>query len=113
MGACSVVCVKAPRLGSWLEASSILDHCSGRGIDAWVGGMLDTAIGRAANLAVAALPHLALPPDLDPRGRFEPDLADARLPVGGVVEVPTGPGTDAVPRAEALAQAEVVGTWTP
>ena len=56
---------------------------------------------------------MALPPDLDPRGRFAPDLADPRLPVDGVVAVPTGPGTDAVPDAEALAAAEVVGAWSP
>jgi O-succinylbenzoate synthase len=75
--------------------------------------MLDTAIGRAANLAAAALPHLALPPDLDPRGRFEPDLADPRRPIDGLVPVPVGPGTDAVPSDDALARAQVVGTWTP
>jgi O-succinylbenzoate synthase len=75
--------------------------------------MLDTAIGRAANLAVAALPHLALPPDLDPRGRFDPDLADPRRPVDGQVPVPTAAGTDAEPGADAVARAEVVGTWTP
>ena len=48
-------------------------------------------------------PHLALPPDLDPRGRFDPDLADPRRPVDGLVEVPTGPGTGAAPAEEALA----------
>ena len=41
------------------------------------------AIGRAANLALAALPGMTLPPDLDPRGRFDPDLADPRRPVDG------------------------------
>jgi O-succinylbenzoate synthase len=75
--------------------------------------MLETGVGRAANLAVAALPDLALPPDLDPRGRFEPDLADPRLPVDGVVAVPTGPGTGAVPDIEARRAAEVVGAWSP
>ena len=60
--------------------------------------MLETGVGRAANLAVAALPSMALPPDLDPRGRYAPDLADPRLPTDAGVAVPHGPGTGAVPR---------------
>jgi O-succinylbenzoate synthase len=75
--------------------------------------MLETAIGRAANLAVAALPSVALPPDMDPRGRFDPDLADPHLPVDGAVAVPTGPGTGAVPDAERLADAAVVEVLAP
>ncbi len=65
----------------------------------WVGGMLETAIGRAANVALAATPRRrsTLPPDLDPRGRFDPDLADPLLPVDGWVAVPTAPGTGAAP----------------
>ncbi|MFL6206329.1 MAG: enolase C-terminal domain-like protein [Acidimicrobiales bacterium] len=112
MGACEVVCLKPSRTG-WAEARRVHDRCAELGVPVWVGGMLDTALGRAANLAVAALPHLALPPDLDPRGRFRPDLADPRLPVDGLVPVPTAPGTDATPHAEARAAAEVVGAWSP
>jgi O-succinylbenzoate synthase len=111
-GACEVVCLKPARLG-WRAARAVHDRCVELGVPAWVGGMLDTALGRTANLAVAALPHLALPPDLDPRGRFRPDLADPRLPVDGVVAVPDGPGTGAVPSGDGLSAAEVVGTWTP
>ena len=59
--------------------------------------MLETGVGRAANAAVAALPGMGLAPDLDPRGRFDPDLADPLRPVNGLVPVPSGPGTGAVP----------------
>jgi len=73
MGACSVVCVKAPRYGSWLQAVQVLDHCAGLGIDAWVGGMLDGGIGRAANLALAAHPGASLAGDLAATSRFFTD----------------------------------------
>ena len=92
-------------------AREVHDRCAALGVPVWVGGMLETGVGRSANLAVAALPHMALPPDLDPRGRFDPDLADPRLPDDGVVPVPTGPGTGGVPSPAALRDAEVVGTW--
>ena len=112
LGACEVVCLKPARVGGWSSAREVHDRCAELGVPVWVGGMLETGVGRAANLAVAALPHMALPPDLDPRGRFEPDLADPRLPVEGHVAVPSGPGTGGVPSPEALRDAEVVGTWT-
>jgi O-succinylbenzoate synthase len=108
VGACEVVCLKPARVGGWIKARAVHDRCAELGVPAWIGGLLETGIGRAANLAAAALPHLALPSDLDPRVRYVSDLADPRLPVDGVVPVPTGPGTDAVPSAEALADAEVV-----
>jgi O-succinylbenzoate synthase len=82
-------------------------------VPVWVGGMLETGVGRAANLAVAALPGMALAPDLDPRGRYDPDLAEPRRPVDGAVAVPDGPGTGAVPDAALLAAAEVVRVLVP
>jgi o-succinylbenzoate synthase len=72
-----------------------------------VGGMLETGVGRAANLALAALGDMTLPPDLDPRPRFAADLADPLLPVDGLVPVPAGPGTGATPDPELLAGATV------
>jgi O-succinylbenzoate synthase len=107
------VCLKPARVGGWVAARAVHDRCAELGVPLWVGGMLETAIGRAANLAVAALPSVALPPDMDPRGRFDPDLADPRLPVDGAVAVPTGPGTGAVPDAERLAGAAVVEVLAP
>jgi len=113
LGACEVVCLKPARVGGWINARAVHDRCVELGVPVWVGGMLETGVGRAANLAVAALPGMALPPDLDPRGRFDPDLADPRRPVDGAVAVPTGPGTDAIPDAALLAAGTVVGSWRP
>jgi O-succinylbenzoate synthase len=73
MGACSVVCVKAPRYGSWLDAVTVLDLCARLGVDAWVGGMLDTGIGRLANIALAAHPGATRIGDISATGRFFTD----------------------------------------
>jgi O-succinylbenzoate synthase len=108
-GACEVVCLKPGRVGGWPEARRIHDRCVELGVPLWVGGMHETAIGRAANLALAALPGMALPMDLDPRGRYEPDLAHGRRPgADGLVPVPDGPGTGAAPDPSRLAGTEVL-----
>jgi O-succinylbenzoate synthase len=112
LGACEVVCLKPARVGGWIAARSVHDRCVELGVPVWLGGMLETGLGRAANLAVAALPGMALAPDLDPRGRFDPDLADPRRPVDGAVAVPTGPGTGATPDDAVLARGTVVGAWS-
>jgi O-succinylbenzoate synthase len=96
LGACEVACVKPSRVGGWIEARRVHDRCVELGLPAWVGGMLETGVGRAANIAVAALPGMTLAPDLDPRGRYAPDLADA-LPSGPTVAVPDQPGASAAP----------------
>jgi O-succinylbenzoate synthase len=106
LGACEVACCKPGRVGGWPTAVRFVERSRALGVPVWVGGMLETGIGRSANLALAAL-DLDLPPDLDPRGRFDPDLADPRLPVDGRVAVPTGPGLGAVPAFALLAGAGV------
>ncbi len=109
MGACGVLCLKPGRVGGWITARAVHDRCVDLGLPVWVGGMLETGLGRAANLAVAALPGMSLPPDLDPRGRFSPDLAPPLLPgEDGLVRVPTDPGIGAVPDRTVLEGAAVV-----
>jgi o-succinylbenzoate synthase len=94
-GACSVVCVKAPRYGSWLGAAEVLDHCARHGADAWVGGMLDGAVGRAANVHLAAHPGATLPGDISATTRtFTDDVGPFLEPA-----TPAGPTRFAVPRA--------------
>ncbi len=111
LGACGILCLKPARVGGWIAARAVHDRCVELGLPVWVGGMLETGLGRAANLAVAALPGMALPPDLDPRGRFDPDLADPCLPgPDGLVVVPTSPGTGATPDPALLAGATVSST---
>jgi len=104
LGACSVVCVKAPRYGSWITAAAILDHCQGNEVPAWVGGMLDTGIGRHANLALAAHPGATLAGDISATARlFTDDVTTAVVLDGhGGVTVPDAPGLGATVDRDAV-----------
>lgn len=105
LGACSIVNIKPGRVGGYLEAAAIHDLCRERGVPVWCGGMLETGIGRAANLALAALPGFTLPGDTSASDRyFESDVTEAFVLDGGHVSVPTGPGIGVVPLAERLAE---------
>ena len=57
-GACSIVNIKAGRVGGYLEAVRVHDVCQAAGVAVWCGGMLETGLGRAANVALAALPGI-------------------------------------------------------
>ena len=94
LGACQVVCLKPSRVGGYLEARRIHQLCRERGAGLWVGGMLESGLGRAGNLALAALPGCTLPGDLAGSDRYYArDLIQERLHVeGGMLAVPTGPG---------------------
>jgi O-succinylbenzoate synthase len=103
MGACSVVNVKPGRVGGYLEAKRIHDVCAANGVPVWCGGMLETGIGRAANLALAALPNFTLPGDISASARYyETDLTEPFVLEQGQVRVPTGPGIGVGPRPEVL-----------
>lgn len=104
-GACSVVCVKAPMLGSWLAAAEVLDHCAGLGIDAYVGGMLDGGLGRAATVALAAHPGASLPGDVSATARFfTDDVCRPITVVDGLIDVPTAAGLGVEIDDDALAR---------
>ena len=60
LGACRIVNIKQGRVGGVLEAKRIHDLCLERGVPVWCGGMLETGVGRALNLALAALPGFTL-----------------------------------------------------
>ena len=93
LGACSVVNIKPGRLGGYLAAVRVHDLCARRNVPAWCGGMVETGIARAANVALSALPHFSLPGDLSATGRFfETDLASSlSLRPDGTLAVPDGP----------------------
>lgn len=93
LGACSIINIKAGRLGGYIEARKVHDLCLSRGLPVFCGGMLETGIGRAANLALSSLPGFTLPGDLSASERyFRRDLTQAFRLVSGAIEVPTGPG---------------------
>ncbi len=93
IGACSIVNIKAGRVGGYLEARRVHDVCVERGVPVWCGGMLETGIGRAANVALAALPGFTLPGDTSASDRyFERDVTEPFVLHEGRLSVPTAPG---------------------
>jgi len=105
-GACSVICIKAGRLGGLDEAVAVHDRCVAAGVPVWCGGMIESGLGRAANLALAALPGFTLPGDLSASTRwFAEDLTEPlTLDADGYLAVPSGPGIGVSPRVDALAR---------
>jgi O-succinylbenzoate synthase len=95
LDACRVVNIKAGRVGGLTEAIRIHDLCMGRGVPVWCGGMLETGVGRASNLALSALPGFSLPGDVSATDRYyEVDIASPRFALNpdGTIDVPTGDG---------------------
>jgi O-succinylbenzoate synthase len=95
IGACRIINVKVGRVGGFTAAQQIHDLCAARGVPVWCGGMLETNIGRAGNLALAALPNFTLPGDISASARyFHHDIAapDFVLNVDSTITVPDGPG---------------------
>jgi O-succinylbenzoate synthase len=93
LGACSVINIKPSRVGGYLEARRIHDVAHANGIPVWCGGMLETGLGRAPNLALAALPGFVLPGDTSASDRYyATDLTEPFVLEDGHVAVPTGPG---------------------
>jgi len=103
LGACSIVNIKPGRVGGYLEARKVHDVCAAHGVPVWCGGMLETGIGRAANLALATLPGFLLPGDISATNRyFHADLTDPFVLVNGSIAVPSGPGIGVDVNDEAL-----------
>ncbi len=114
LGACSVVNVKAGRVGGYLEARRVHDVCVANGVPVWCGGMLETGIGRAANVALAALPGFTLPGDLSASERYFPtDLTPPFVLDDGHLRVPEGAGIGVDPLAEVLREVTVSSEWVP
>lgn len=104
-GACSVVNIKAGRVGGYLEARRVHDICAANGVPVWCGGMLETGLGRAANLALAALPNFTLPGDISASARYwRQDLTSPFVIKDGHIRVPTGPGLGVSPNPDVLAE---------
>jgi O-succinylbenzoate synthase len=104
LGSCRIVNIKQGRVGGLLEAKRVHDACRERGVPVWCGGMLETGIGRAANLALAALPGFTLPGDTSASARyFTEDLTEPHvLAPDGTMAVPQGPGIGVEPAPERL-----------
>ena len=94
LGACSVINIKPARVGGYLAARAVHDLCAAQGIPVWCGGMLETGVGRAANLALAALENFTLPGDISATARYyAQDITPPFVLEEGHIAVPAGPGT--------------------
>lgn len=95
LGACRIINIKVGRVGGLSAARQIHDLCAARDVPVWCGGMLETNIGRAANVALATLPNMRLPGDISASARYyRQDIAapNFALQAGSLLHAPTGPG---------------------
>jgi O-succinylbenzoate synthase len=114
LGACAIVNVKPGRVGGYLEARRIHDVCRAHGVPVWCGGMLETGVGRAANLALAALPGFTLPGDTSGSERYyRTDITAPFVLRDGHLDVPTGPGIGVDPIPDELAAVTTSSEWLP
>ena len=110
LGACRVINIKPGRVGGYLEARKIHDLCASRGLPVWMGGMLETGIGRAGNVAMAAMPDFTLPGDTSASDRYyHRDITEPFVLQEGRLKVPTGPGLGVQVDEEFL---ESITYWT-
>ena len=101
--ATTVINIKPGRVGGYMESKKIHDLCVDKKIPVWCGGMLETGIGRAANLALAALPGFTLPGDTSASSRyFKQDVTTPFVMEYGYLTVPTGPGIGVEPDLDFL-----------
>jgi O-succinylbenzoate synthase len=114
LGACAIVNVKPGRVGGYLEARRIHDVCAAHGVPVWCGGMLETGLGRAANVALAALPGFTLPGDTSASDRYyRTDITEPFRLDQGHLAVPTGPGLGVEPIPDLLDEVTVRTEWLP
>jgi O-succinylbenzoate synthase len=105
MSACRIINIKQGRVGGISQGVAIHDLCQEQGIPVWCGGMLETGVGRAANLALASLPNFTLPGDISATDRYyDEDITDERFALNpdSTIDVPTGPGLGVTINREAL-----------
>jgi o-succinylbenzoate synthase len=96
IGACRIVNMKVGRVGGFSEALAIHDLCQAHKIPMWCGGMLETGIGRAQNIALSSLPNFSLPGDVSASKRYwKEDIIDPEVEVSpqGMIAVSDKPGT--------------------
>ncbi len=105
MEACRIINIKAGRVGGLNEALAVHDLCRANGIPVWCGGMLETGVGRASNLALASLPGFSLPGDISASDRYYArDITNERFSLNddSTIDVPSTPGLGITINQEAL-----------
>lgn len=114
--ACRIINIKLGRVGGHTEARRVHDICSTHGIPVWCGGMLESGIGRAHNIAMSTLPGFTLPGDVSASRRYWPeDIIEPAVEVTaqGTIHVPESPGLGYAVRPKLIDQLTVrTNRWT-
>jgi len=95
LGACRIINIKLGRVGGHTEARRVHDVCQAHAIPVWCGGMLESGIGRAHNVAMSTLPNFTLPGDVSASQRYwANDIIEPEVMVSdqGTIRVPQAPG---------------------
>lgn len=110
--AARIINIKPGRVGGYLEARRIHDLCRASGVAVWCGGMLETGLGRAGNVALAALPGFTLPGDTSASDRYYTrDITDPFVLEDGHLAVPDGPGLGVEPIPDILDELTTSTEW--
>ncbi len=110
IGACKIINVKLGRVGGFTSAREVHDLCRARNVPVWCGGMLESGIGRAHNIAMSALPGFVLPGDVSASARYwTEDIIDPPVTVTarGTIQVPQTPGLGYAPNVARIEKATV------
>ena len=103
--ACKIINIKLGRVGGYTVARQIHDVCQNNGIPVWCGGMLESGIGRAHNIALSTLPNFTLPGDVSASRRYwHQDIIEPEVTVSpqGTIRVPSGPGIGYEPQRDRI-----------
>jgi len=106
LGAGKIINIKLGRVGGFHEAKRIHDLCQKHAIPVWCGGMLESGIGRAHNIAMSTLPNFTLPGDVSASARYWHEdiiIPEVTVTPQGTIRVPTAPGIAFQPRPERIA----------
>jgi O-succinylbenzoate synthase len=105
MEACKIINIKPARVAGLSQGIMIHDYCLARNVPAWCGGMLETGVGRASNLAIASLPGFILPGDISASDRYyQRDITNERFGLNddSTIDVPNAHGLGITIDEEAL-----------
>jgi len=105
MGACRIINIKLGRVGGHTAARRMHDLCRAKSIPVWCGGMLESGIGRAHNIAMSSLGNFSLPGDISASRRYwAEDIIEPEVEVSnqGTIRVPSAPGIGFAPRLDRI-----------
>jgi O-succinylbenzoate synthase len=110
IGACKIINIKLGRVGGFTSARQVHEVCRSQRVPVWCGGMLESGVGRAHNIALSALPGFTLPGDVSASRRYwREDVIDPEVTVSGqgTIRVPQTPGLGYAPNLRRIEGATV------